>query len=84
MDKRFIDLMTTRAEEFASTGRTQFSKWELLLWHDQQNVSKNIWRNILSNVQAAKPDSKPRIFESWGTYYLYDEKWSDKLDNWAA
>lgn len=83
MDKRFIDQMITRAEEFARTGKTQFTKWELLLWHDQQLLSKGIWRSILSNLLAAKPDSRPKILESWGTFIVFDDTLAHDLNTWV-
>lgn len=83
MDKRFIDQMVSRAEEFARTGKTQFTKWELLLWHDQQLLSKGIWRSILNSLLAAKPDARPKILESWGTFIVFDDTLAHDLNTWV-
>lgn len=46
MLKRHDDALMAHIDQLARLGWAELQRWQLLLWYEQQRVTKRIWRDI--------------------------------------
>lgn len=74
MEKRYMDRIQERAEEFAHTGRTKFARWELVSWFDIQRVSKSVWRTLDDHFKSMDQNAEPVVFDDGVDYLVLDRR----------
>lgn len=67
-----MDKIQERIEEFAATGMTKFSRWELLSSYGQERVTKSIWRSLNEYFDEKAPDRDPNFIEVADVYVIFD------------
>jgi len=72
MEKRHMDTIIERSEEFGATGATRFKRWELKTWFGAERIGKNVWRNLNENILEKSPDSDVRVFELDSEYIFVE------------
>ncbi len=83
MEKRHMDTIQHRAEEFAQTGVTSFKRWELKSWFGAERIGKNVWRNISDNIQEKKDGADVLRYETDGEFFLIDKSRISNLADWT-
>jgi hypothetical protein len=63
MERRHMDIVSQRSEEFSVTGVTRFKRWELKSWFEVERLGKNVWRNLMENIEDKSPDTEVLVFE---------------------
>jgi len=83
MEKRHMDTIALRAEEFAETGVTRFKRWELKSWFGAERLGKTIWRNIEEHLKERRPSATIQVFEIDNEFFMVDRSKIDNLDSWT-
>ena len=83
MEKRHMDTIVQRSEEFSETGVTRFKRWELRSWFGAERLGKNVWRSLEENIEAKKPGADIRVFEIDNEFVLVDNTKVQKLVDWT-
>ena len=53
--------LSNRLDRIVTVGVSEIRKSELLLWYDQERVSKGIWRDILEKWVLVQPEKQNKV-----------------------
>jgi hypothetical protein len=83
MEKRHMDAIIERCEEFSVTGVTRFKRWELRSWFGAERLGKNVWRNLVENLEEKAPGTDVRVFEVDNEFIVVNAAMVQKLQDWT-
>jgi hypothetical protein len=83
MEKRHMDIIVQRAEEFAETGVTRLKRWELKSWFGAERLGKNVWRNIGEHLSEKRPGASIQVIEIDNEFIMVDRAMIANLDSWS-
>lgn len=82
MEKRHMDIITQRAEEFAQTGVTRFKRWELKSWYGAERLGKNVWRSIDEHIRDKSPRAKIKVIEVDNEFIIMNSNQVHEFGTW--